>query len=1044
MKGDCYDLNKINKKLQEHHNHSITKSQSQKIKEIQKESHKIADNKYDVPFQVEIHKNDHNNKKSNSDFDPNNQIENMKDANNDILQKFDTGAGYSKVDINKYVTNNFPIKTENNIQIEISQCNVDKLINLNENQGEVTRRFTINDMNNLSQNQGKDNTYFDQRIECNLYDNGKNPIKTNDVDLDQYLNNNSKFNIITGTISNSKNEFNVHLPIAFNNEFKSTVKILNEGTPIDLIVFNNCKENYQFQNTINLNNSKKKNDTALANNEISKTNMPLKSIEASKVDKSQNTCVIQEIDHDFPPYSVARYNKLEVPVLFKIATHNFYTHYPSNNSFDSNQVDYNFYSLNDAIEKRHITQLNSNKKIECIEPKTVKYEEKNKIFSYFQSGENNRRIMSNVDLEIIKEKMKLNNNLFNDKKLEQELGIESKAERNNTSQIFCDTFNSNLNSEEGDEFFELFNIDNKSKQENFKKKIIDNKKRNLLKNTIKLKKKHVTYTRRKSYTPNISMDERNNLFNIINTKLMEYIPTPQLNDANKEILEISDRSIIKYLANNHFFDDSQGQIYNPTFLCNYINKNPNDTNNKILLHVNSSKNIMGNNDSNIQTYSKNIFKKLSLKDIRNILKKNKSITLNKEINKDIVESNNQEKNADNSNILNISHKNFLYQNSIDNEILKNEIPFKNVSINYAKEKTHFQNEKLDSIRDKNSNRDLNNCSKKIQKRKNKKIARGQLIQKSKEEHYFDVRNPSYFNSTRPIKNIKAEIFEVKNNKIKEELNIGLSSNRDKNKVNTKNGENYFERLNTKENNKSKKLERIITAPDQNNLQVFKNRENKSTNFLDRNKRLNLNEAIEQLDYIVKENEKNKKNRLINLIDFNNHDNNEAIHPNIEYNIMNLGILIEGDSISNCLDDDLKDLFWNIVKNSKSVVCCRCSPKQKAEVVGFVKKMSNKVTLAIGDGGNDIPMIKIANIGIGLFGKEGYQAAFNADYAISQFKYLKRLIFIHGRNSLLRNSYFYYFFFFKNVLLTLSQLWFCFFSGFSGGVRKIYLILYLIN
>jgi len=212
--------------------------------------------------------------------------------------------------------------------------------------------------------------------------------------------------------------------------------------------------------------------------------------------------------------------------------------------------------------------------------------------------------------------------------------------------------------------------------------------------------------------------------------------------------------------------------------------------------------------------------------------------------------------------------------------------------------------------------------------------------------------------------------------------------------------------------------------------------------LEKGQKINLNQIMEFLENLILENEKNKKKTLMNLIDFKKGGGAEDANENIQFKVMNLGVLIEGDSISHCLDDDLKDLFWNIVKNSKSVVCCRCSPKQKAEVVGFVKKKSNEVTLAIGDGGNDIPMIKLANIGVGIFGKEGYQAAFNADYAISQFKYLKRLIFVHGRNSLLRNSYFIYFFFFKNVLLTLSQLWFCFFSGFSGQVF-IYIFLTII-
>jgi magnesium-transporting ATPase (P-type) len=72
------------------------------------------------------------------------------------------------------------------------------------------------------------------------------------------------------------------------------------------------------------------------------------------------------------------------------------------------------------------------------------------------------------------------------------------------------------------------------------------------------------------------------------------------------------------------------------------------------------------------------------------------------------------------------------------------------------------------------------------------------------------------------------------------------------------------------------------------------------------------------------------------------------------------------------------------------------------------------------------------VGVGIFGKEGYQAAFSSDYAISQFRYLRRLLFNHGRYSLVRNSYFIYFFFFKNILFSLPQLWLCFFTGFSGS------------
>ena len=155
------------------------------------------------------------------------------------------------------------------------------------------------------------------------------------------------------------------------------------------------------------------------------------------------------------------------------------------------------------------------------------------------------------------------------------------------------------------------------------------------------------------------------------------------------------------------------------------------------------------------------------------------------------------------------------------------------------------------------------------------------------------------------------------------------------------------------------------------------------------------------------------------------------------------MIIEGEAISNCLDSEISPIFWKVVKKTSSVICCRCNPIQKSDVVSFVKGKSGDVCLAIGDGGNDVNMIKTANVGVGIFGKEGYQAAYSSDYAISQFQYLKRLLFYHGRYSLLRNTYFIYFFFYKSLIFCVPNLWFAFFSGFSGTNLwdSLYFILY---
>ena len=145
------------------------------------------------------------------------------------------------------------------------------------------------------------------------------------------------------------------------------------------------------------------------------------------------------------------------------------------------------------------------------------------------------------------------------------------------------------------------------------------------------------------------------------------------------------------------------------------------------------------------------------------------------------------------------------------------------------------------------------------------------------------------------------------------------------------------------------------------------------------------------------------------------------------------LMLEGSAITTCMQDgESAELFWNLIQRSRSLICCRASPSQKSQIVEFIKKNTDSITLAIGDGGNDVNMIRTSNVGIGIFGKEGYQAAYNSDYAISQFKYLKRLLFYDGRITLARNCYFLYHYFFKNFIFTLVLFWFGIDSCFSGG------------
>uniref|UniRef100_A0A672YKF3 Phospholipid-transporting ATPase n=1 Tax=Sphaeramia orbicularis TaxID=375764 RepID=A0A672YKF3_9TELE len=124
-------------------------------------------------------------------------------------------------------------------------------------------------------------------------------------------------------------------------------------------------------------------------------------------------------------------------------------------------------------------------------------------------------------------------------------------------------------------------------------------------------------------------------------------------------------------------------------------------------------------------------------------------------------------------------------------------------------------------------------------------------------------------------------------------------------------------------------------------------------------------------------------------------------------------------------------FMTLAKQCQSVLCCRVTPGQKADVVSLVRKHTSSITLSIGDGANDVNMIKTAHIGVGLAGVEGGQAVQNADFALSQFRFLQKLLLVHGHWSYQRISLFLHYFLFKTCSFALVHIWFGFFNGFSA-------------
>ncbi|XP_032568818.1 phospholipid-transporting ATPase ID isoform X3 [Chiroxiphia lanceolata] len=143
------------------------------------------------------------------------------------------------------------------------------------------------------------------------------------------------------------------------------------------------------------------------------------------------------------------------------------------------------------------------------------------------------------------------------------------------------------------------------------------------------------------------------------------------------------------------------------------------------------------------------------------------------------------------------------------------------------------------------------------------------------------------------------------------------------------------------------------------------------------------------------------------------------------------LVINGHSLAHALEADMEVEFLETACACKAVICCRVTPLQKAQVVELVKKYKKAVTLAIGDGANDVNMIKTAHIGVGISGQEGIQAVLASDYSFSQFKFLQRLLLVHGRWSYLRMCKFLCYFFYKNFAFTMVHFWFGFFCGFSA-------------
>ncbi|XP_010683474.1 phospholipid-transporting ATPase 1 isoform X2 [Beta vulgaris subsp. vulgaris] len=144
----------------------------------------------------------------------------------------------------------------------------------------------------------------------------------------------------------------------------------------------------------------------------------------------------------------------------------------------------------------------------------------------------------------------------------------------------------------------------------------------------------------------------------------------------------------------------------------------------------------------------------------------------------------------------------------------------------------------------------------------------------------------------------------------------------------------------------------------------------------------------------------------------------------------LALIIDGNSLVYILEKDLESQLFELAIACQVVVCCRVAPLQKAGIVDLIKSRTDDLTLAIGDGANDVSMIQMADVGVGICGQEGRQAVMASDFAMGQFRFLKRLLLVHGHWNYQRVGYLVLYNFYRNAVFVLMLFWYILCTAFS--------------
>ncbi|KAK9124910.1 hypothetical protein Scep_013756 [Stephania cephalantha] len=144
----------------------------------------------------------------------------------------------------------------------------------------------------------------------------------------------------------------------------------------------------------------------------------------------------------------------------------------------------------------------------------------------------------------------------------------------------------------------------------------------------------------------------------------------------------------------------------------------------------------------------------------------------------------------------------------------------------------------------------------------------------------------------------------------------------------------------------------------------------------------------------------------------------------------LALIIDGTSLVYILETELEEQLFELATRCSVVLCCRVAPLQKAGIVALIKNRTEDMTLAIGDGANDVSMIQMADVGIGISGQEGRQAVMASDFAMGQFRFLVPLLLVHGHWNYQRMGYMILYNFYRNAVFVFVLFWYVLYTAFT--------------